>query len=294
MYNRCLDYLLSLDPQRCISRTGIRLRKIINPIIRFFIPLTTPTRLVVVRRAKIQKNRPVIFASTHGFKEDIEDALLLANRQAYILIGSLSQVFKSSQGIAAWATGTVLVDRDDKRSRVAAREKLILALSLGANIIIFPEGTWNKSPNLLMNRLFPGVYDIARATGALVVPIATLRIGQRVYGILEESFDITAFDRQEGVTVLRDKLATMRWELMDKYAHAHRTDFPHGDEAASQWQKHIDSLMAEVKYYDYDVEVHTKFIDKNICEPEEVFGPLTSLIPRKENAFLFNKRLSKI
>ena len=291
MYNGFLKYLLSYDAEKCISKAGIRARKIINPVIRLFIPLTTPTKLIVERRAAVPKDRPTIFVSTHGFKEDIEDALLLANRQAYILIGSLSQIFKSSQGITAWAAGMVLVDRDDKRSRAASKEKLIRALNLGANIIIFPEGTWNKSPNLLMNKLFPGVYDIAKATGAPVAPLATMRVGKMVYGILEEAFDITAYDRKAGMTVLRDKLATLRWELMDKYANACRADLPHGEEAARQWQAHIDSLMAEVKYYDYDVELHTKFVDKTVTEPEDAFRHLDNLTPCRENAFLFNKRL---
>ena len=291
MYNKFLEYLLSYDPEKCISKAGIRVRKIINPVIRFFIPLTTPTQLVVDRRAAIPKNQPVIYASTHGFREDIEDALLMANRQAYILLGSLSQIFKSFQGITAWLAGAVLIDRDDKRSRAAAREKLIRALKLGANIIIFPEGTWNKSPNLLMNELFPGVYDIAKATGALVVPIATMRVGKKVHGILEEAFDITAYDRKEGLADLRDRLATLRWELMDHYARAHRAELPSNDDAAQQWQAHIDSLMAEVKYYDYDVELHTKYVDKSVIEPEEVYIPLKRLMPCRENAFLFNKRI---
>ena len=291
MYNGFLKYLLSYDPEKCISKAGIRMRKIINPIIRLFIPLTTPTRLIADRRAAVPKDRPTIFVSTHGFKEDIEDALLLADRQAYILIGSLSQIFKSSQGITAWAAGAVLVDRDDKRSRAASREKLIRALKLGSNIIIFPEGTWNKSPNLLMNKLFPGVYDIAEATSAPVVPIATMRVGKNVHGIMAEAFDITAYNRKEGIAILRDKLATLRWELMDKYAHACRADLPHGEEAVRYWQAHINRLMAEVKHYDYDVELHTKYVDKAITDPKDAFSQLQSLTPSHQNAFLFNKRL---
>ena len=118
-----------------------------------------------------------------------------------------------------------------------------------------------------------------------------MRVGKKVYGIMAEAFDITAYDRKAGMTVLRDKLATLRWELMDKYAHACRADLPHGEEAARHWQAHIDSLMAEVKYYDYDVELHTKYVDKHITEPEEVFKPLECLTPCRENAFLFNKRI---
>lgn len=49
---------------------------------------------------------PVIFAATHGFKEDIGDTLITVERQSYILIRSLSQIFRSFDGISAWAAGT--------------------------------------------------------------------------------------------------------------------------------------------------------------------------------------------
>ena len=83
------------------------------------------------REAIFARTDPVesVEAPVRAIIEDVrargDEALLLANRQAYILIGSLSQIFKSSQGITAWAAGTVLVDRDDKRSRAASKEKLI-------------------------------------------------------------------------------------------------------------------------------------------------------------------------
>ncbi len=180
MYNRFLEYMLDNSPERCITKAGIIARKAISPLLRLVVPFTTPTKLKVVRRAKMP-HAPVIFTATHGFKEDAEDTLLTAGRQAYILIGSLTQIFRSFQGISAWAAGAVLVDRMDKASRRASKRKLICALNLGASVIIFPEGTWNKSPNLMMNRLFPGVWDIAEATGAVVAPVATHREGGSLF-----------------------------------------------------------------------------------------------------------------
>lgn len=92
MYNKFLKYLLENDPKRTISKYGIIIRRIVNPIIRLVMPITTIIKLKILHRAKIPK-QPVIFAATHGFKEDIVDTYVVANRQAYILIGSLSQIF---------------------------------------------------------------------------------------------------------------------------------------------------------------------------------------------------------
>lgn len=291
MYNRFLKYLLDNDPKAGLSKAGYVIRKIINPAIRFGIPFTTKTKLVIVRREYVPKDRPVIFAATHGFKEDIVDTLVVIDRQAYILIGSLSQIFHAIEGVSAWAAGTILVDRLNKESRRASKEKMIHAVNMGANVIIFPEGTWNKSPNQMASGLFPGVYDIAKATGALVAPVATHRDGEYVYGILEQAFDITKYDRAEGVAVLRDKLSTMRYELMDKYSHVERAALPFGEEAERYWNTFIDDLMHEVEFYDYEDELHTKFVDKSITEPQDAFAHLATLKPNRNNAFLLNKRL---
>lgn len=289
MYNKFIDRLLDNDPKQVLSKGSIRARKIISPILRFAIPFVTPnSKLRVLRRVKLPK-QPVIFAPTHGFREDIEHTLLMAGRQAYVLNGSLTQLYRSIDGVASWLAGVIPIDRTKKESRASAKKKLVYALELGASVIMYPEGTWNKSPNQLMSGLFPGVYDVAKESRALVVPIATYRNGKNAYGIMEEAFDICTYDRTTGIQVLRDKLATMQYGLMEQYGQAKRTDFPCGEEADAYWKSYVDNLMAQVKYYDYDVELHTKYVDKNITSPQEAFAHLEYLEVKKENAFLWRQ-----
>lgn len=290
MYHKCLEYLLDLKPENTLSQTGMRLRQLVNPAIRALVPLKIKTKLRVIHRAKLP-DRPVIFAATHGFREDVEYSLLTANRHAYILIGSLSQIFRSIDGLTAWASGTILVDRMDKRSRAAAKEKMVYALNSGTNVLLFPEGAWNISPNQVMNHLFPGVYDVAKETGAYVAPIATHREGRYVYGVLGKAFDITRHSRTEGVRILRDKLGSMRWKLIERYSPAQRSSLPRGEAAAQYWQERVDALTHEVSFYDYDVEAHTVFVDKTVVPCGEAFAHLQQIAPTRENAFLFNKRL---
>lgn len=290
MYNKFLTYLLDNSPKKTISKHGTLLRKIINPVIRFAIPFTTKTKFRIIRRAKMP-NGPVIFCSTHGFKEDIVDAVVIAKKQSYILIGSLSQVFYSFDGIASWANGCILVDRLNKESRKSCKEKMIRALNLGSSILIFPEGTWNKSPNQMTSGLFPGFYDVAISTGAPIAVIATHREGDYVYGVLDEAFYISEYSREEAVEILRDKMSTLRWELMEKYSSISRSTLPYNEEADAYWKTFIDDLMAEVEFYDYEDELHTKYVDKAITEPKDVFSHLAELTPTIDNAFLFNKRL---
>ena len=91
MYNRFLEKNLDNDPKKVLSKRSVQIRKVISPIIRFIV-VTPNSKLVVLKREDIPKD-PVIFAATHGFREDVEHTVIMANRQAYILNGSLKQVF---------------------------------------------------------------------------------------------------------------------------------------------------------------------------------------------------------
>ena len=289
MYNKFIDRLLDNNPKKVLSKGSIRARKIISPVLRFAIPFVTPnSKLKVLRRAKLPK-QPVLFAPTHGFREDIEHTVVMAKRQAYVLNGSLTQLYRSIDGITSWLAGVIPIDRTKKESRASAKKKIVYALELGASVIMYPEGTWNKSPNQLMSGFFPGIYDVAKESGALVVPIATYRNGKKAYGIMEEAFDICAYDRETGLRVLRDKLATMQYEMMEQYGQAKRTDFPYRAKADAYWKQCVDELMSQVKYYDYDVELHTKYVDKTVTSPEEAFAFLKTLEVKKENAFLWRR-----
>ena len=289
MYNKFLEKYLDYAPERVISKKGIIMRKIISPVLRFIVPFVTPnSKLTVVRRAKLP-NQPVIFAATHGFREDVEHTVVMAGRQAYILNGSLSQVFKSFDGITAWLAGMIIIDRTDKESRASSIDKLVRVLELGSSVIMYPEGTWNKSSNELVSGLFPGIYDVAQKSGALVVPIATYRNGKKAYGITEEAFDICQYGREDGIQILRDKMATTQYELMEKYGTCSRNEFPYDEKTDKYWADFIDGLMAEVEFYDYELELTTKYRPKGITSRKEAFAFMEDLVPNKNNLFLFKK-----
>ena len=287
MYNKFLEKYMDYDPKKVVSKKGVVVRKIISPVLRFIVPFVTPnSKLTIVRRAKLPK-KPVIFAATHGFREDVEHTVVMAGIQAYMLNGVPLQLFHSIDGITAWLAGMVIIDRTDKKSRSSSIDKLVRVLELGSSVIMYPEGTWNKSPNELVSGLFPGIYDVAQKSGALVVPIATYRNGKKSYGIREEAFDICEYDREQGIQILRDKMATMQYELIEKNGMASRDDFPYGEAADKYWKDYIDGLMAEVKFYDYEVELHTKYRPKGVTSPKEAFAFVEELVPNKNNLFLF-------
>ena len=130
-------------------------------------------------------------------------------------------------------------------------------------------------------------YDVAKESGALVVPLATIQEGSKVYAIVDDTFNICEYGQQEGLTVLRDKMATAKYELMDKYAHGSRKDI--GD-ARQYWDNFLVDLIATSNgLYDYEIENTAQYIDKRITEPADAFAHLATLQPSLNNAFLFRK-----
>lgn len=289
MYNRFFEYLKQSDPEKVISKTGIRLRRLFNPILRTVAPLMGRQKMIVVKRGELNTDKPIIFSATHGFRDDILFTVRAIRTHAYLLFGNLSQFYNSLEGVAIWINGTVIVDRTDKESRKSVKEKMKYLMSLGGKLIIYPEGTWNKSENQLVLELFRGVYDVAKETGAMVVPVATHREGQYVYVSIGELLDIANYDALEGLTILRDRMATLKWELMERYSNVTRKELLEGRSPAEYWRQYIEGLISEVEFYDREVEDNAHFRSKVQNEYEAVCAHLENLEVKKENAFLWRR-----
>lgn len=287
MYNKILEPLLADDPKRTLTKTGIQIRKVFYPIFRKIIPFTVRRKMVVISRGKIPKKEPIIFVSTHEFREDAEAAYLAAGKVAFIVNGSVSIVMNSFDGITNWIVGMILVNRADKDSRKAVKNKMIYALRMGESIILYPEGTWNKSPNQIISGLFPGVYEVARATGCPIVPMAHQREGELIYSKVGDAFDISGMSRYKAMETVKEQLSTLKYELMETCGQVKRKYLPVGIEAENYWKEYINALMAEVPLYDYELEKYTKWVDKDVTAPTEAFSFFKRMKPSKYNAFLY-------
>lgn len=72
---------------------------------------------------------------------------------------------------------TVMVDRSNPSSRKQSVLRMTRVLQAGTSIMIFPEGTVNKTNNLL-NPFYDGAFRIAVETGASLVPVAIAGTGR--------------------------------------------------------------------------------------------------------------------
>ena len=114
----------------------------------------------------------------------IQTGLLVANHASYIdpilLMAALPQPFRfiAKRRLADYPLiGTVIrkaghltIDRADVSQRLAGAEDVIGRLQAGDLLLVFPEGTFVRSPGLLPFRL--GAFRAAVETGKPVVPVA--------------------------------------------------------------------------------------------------------------------------
>lgn len=285
---KIFEYLLDNDPVKVISKAGIKIRRSVNGLFRnVMVPLSSRNKLEVVRRAEVPEDRKIIYAATHGFRDDAAYSLAATGKHSYVLVGALNIVLDSLWGLAFWFNGVILVDRFNKESRASTIDKIRYSLQQGVSVLMFPEATWNHSENQLVLKLFPGIYDAAVLEDALVVPVTTVQEGKKVYAIGDEPFAISEYSREKGLEVLRDKLATLKYELMDLYCHAKRSDIGNAKE---YWKSFWDKLVDEAKgLYIKEEEMRSAFVDKTITTYEKAFEHLENIKYDAGNAFLVKK-----
>lgn len=126
-------------------------------------------RLQVSGLAHLRRSGPAVLVANHSSYLDgfaLVAALPIGPRlvvkeglTAYPLIGGLLGKFRH-----------LAVDRTSVGARVAAAARMVEALRHGDSLVVFPEGTFSRSPALLPFRL--GAFSAAVESGHPVVPVA--------------------------------------------------------------------------------------------------------------------------
>ena len=177
LINKKYLYLLDNNPEVAITVKDIEFRRKFYEILKKYGHLALKCNQKIENRNYIENpdsfvikndpgivlpDKPVIFVANHGFRDDILATVLAAKRHAYIYLGSLPEFYNTSNGIAMYLVGDVMFNRKSKDSKQASFEKVKRVMELGTDLIIFPEGGWNKSINELTLPLWHGVYKFSK------------------------------------------------------------------------------------------------------------------------------------
>ena len=275
--------LLSCDPDRMISRTSIRIRKILHPILMRFLPAFSEYKQVIERKIEISQD-PVIWCPNHGFKDDVVASLGSA-RHAYILFGSFPAFFNTFDGVGAYINGVVMCNRKVKKSKLASIETAKRLLNMGMDMLIFPEGVWNKTPDKLVLPAWPGAYRLAKETGSKIVPVIHYLAdphkkykGNVIHTVIADPISMEGLDEQEGLELLRDTMATWYFHLMEKYGKSSREELLAGFETADEaWESYMAMHTGCVKCYDREIELCADYRPKQIVRPEDVWQSVANI-----------------
>ncbi|MBE6140560.1 MAG: hypothetical protein E7172_03380 [Firmicutes bacterium] len=298
-------YLLKNDVNKTVSELGVKLRRAIHPVIEKEAPKHLMNPHVIENRkfllsdevdaTKVEKDdpvilpkEPVIWVINHGFKDDALASVATIPRHTYLFFGSIPQYYNSIYGLSAYLGGVVLNNRKVKASRKISIEKAVRVLECGADILIAPEGLWNKTPELLMLDFWPGVYKIAKKKGAKVVPLVhylrdPFTRFNPIHTVMDDPINIADYSEEEALEILRNKMASWYYLMMEKYGRITRRELLGDKTFAEAWKEYLERIISEVDFYDSEIECTYDYRPKTKVRIEDVFAAIAEADVTLEN-----------
>ena len=230
-------YMLDNNPEVSIREKDVKFRRKLFELIKAVGPSILGCTQKIENRNDIENpnsflrdagvilpDKPVIFASNHGFRDDILATVLAAKRHGYIFFGSLPLFYNTFNGFAISLVGAIAVNRKSESSKKASIDKSLKAMSYGADLYMFPEGGWNKTSEKLMLDLWRGIYTISKEGKYPVVPIShyvrDMEIVDKkniIHTIVSEPLPLYDMPEKEALTLLRDTISSWQYKMAEKY-----------------------------------------------------------------------------
>ncbi len=297
-------HLLNDRSPKLITKGSMAARKRLHPLLLMLSPLFLTHKQVIEREGDIPE-APVIWCSNHGFKDDVMATVRAAGRHGYILFGSLPICMNTLDGLGAYLNGIALCNRKRRESRAASYASAKKVLELGCDLLIFPEGVWNKSPNKLILDLWPGAVRLARETGRPIVPVAHYLADPHktyaanvIHTVIGEPFYVNDMTEGDGIAALRDRMATMYYQLMEKYGGSCRKELLGGKADADEaWDSYLAMHTGEIMYYDREIETSADYQPRARIKPEDVWRPIAEIedaSPEKIGHIRFARQLTEL
>lgn len=263
----------------------IPLRKNFYPVFAKFLMLDRffrkQTITVIGNRKKYTEK--VIFACTHIGENDLENIYESIHCGCWWFVGDPCVLYKDISGLLLYLNGCVMLETSDREDRHIAYRRSVEVLQGGGSLMIFPEGARNGTENLPVMELFQGTAKMAIETNTEIVPIAIEQYDKRFVINFGNALSPEAFCNVKELTQnLRDKLATLKWEIWENEGTQERNSLPENYKEifAKEFENRIQP------YDTLDTVERARYHNKTPI-PKEVFSFSEKLIPSKENAFLF-------
>lgn len=274
---------------------GIYLRKALHFIVAIVLKIdqiTEKEKIVIIGDKRcLPHGKPIIYACTHPGGDEIQRAFQVIGKPSYLMLGNPGKMYRMPLYYGLLLNGVIPLETFDREDRKIAYHRAVELLKKGGNLLIFPEGVWNTTPNSLVMKIFTGTVRMAKETGAEIVPIAIQQYDKTFYFNIGSNYSIPK-STEKSIEVLnnelRDKLSTLQYELLKCSKPLNRSEI---NNSVVEFQNKYFGKAASDLGFTIEDTVKERFHDKNITEWDEAFAHLSDLCPNCSNAFLFNKKL---
>lgn len=284
----------------------INLKKFIRPVLRTILKLQRKVNhqtVEIIQYTEKPDNKQVVFVVSHIGKWDFEIVNEQIRDHFYVIASDFINMNGTIGGIFMKANGVVFVDVDNKEDRKNSLKFLKQVIEQGDNVMIFPEGTWNLDENHIINDIHFGAVDIALEKQAIIIPIAIEQFGKRfvinmgnVYNPTEikEQFTNISYKQLEdncqlkdkikltANTILRDQLATLKYEIWEREGVYERSEISPG-----YWQDFIEQRKKEWPGYSMTEQYRNGCFPKEKKNYIDMINQLQNMKIRENNEFLF-------
>ncbi|MBR5969851.1 MAG: 1-acyl-sn-glycerol-3-phosphate acyltransferase [Lachnospiraceae bacterium] len=269
--------------EACMPLSGIGWRKRLRFVVSFILELdriSEKEKIILVKDRHTRTASGTIYACTHIGGNDIQRVLQVIGESAWLMLGNPGVLYQMFLYHGLRFNGVIPFETLDRTDRRIAYARSVELLQKGGNLLIFPEAAWNLSPNLPVMKLFPGAARLAIETGADIVPIAVERYGSDYYFSIGENlcFGKAVTNETEiwhRTAELRDTLATLKWEIMERQPQLRRASL--SENALAEFQNEIlykNNYGEGFTLADAEAE---RFHDKTVTDPEDVFAPIAGI-----------------
>lgn len=240
----------------------VELHRRLHPILMFL--LRTKSKLLGLtyefvneKRVNAKSDKALIYAISHIGKFDYEMLIEACDIFAYPFAGDWELMYATVDDYFLRANGVLWVDTSDKEDRQNSFKFMLKALKQGVPMLIYPEAIWNLTENLPMMKIFPGAVQAAKECKVPIIPIAIEQRGKHF--LLNVGDELDFADTEEGVAVqiLRDTLASLKWEIWEFLPREKRSDIPSG-----YHEKFVQERLAECAGFTRELVEGRMFRDK--------------------------------
>lgn len=283
--------------KRCLIKNSyipMKLRKMIHPLLHVMLLVSRKSRgykIEVINKPRVVSNRPVIYAVSHIGKFDFEIVSEIITQQVFVLAADFVHTKGTFSGFFLWMNGVVYIDVLDKEDRKNSRNIMVKIAKQGGNIMIFPEGTWNLSPNEIVYDIQLGTVDIAMETGAVILPISVEQYEEEKKFVVNAGDIIEVKQRDDReykikkTQELRDAMATLKYEIWEREGIVERNTIK-----INHWENFILHRCKEWPQYTFREQIDNCYIPREKTEYWEVIRDVKNMKIREVNKFLFMQK----